>query len=998
MSAFRHMRTQELWLADHDTAVSPAVGVAECQQTLSPSAPRRPMLAHIGRYEVQAEIGHGALVRVFRAFDREIGRPVTLKVLTDVTNRLLLERFRREVVTVASLRNASMVAIYELGEHAGLPFVVMQHLGDDLRRAIQTQRPLSLLQKMLMMWQAAEGVRAAHRSGLSYVGLRPSGIALGSDGCVAIQDFGVVRLTGGAQDAGASYASPEELAADCLPDPLCDVFAFGTVYYELLTGRHPFLVGSSDQAKIDILNHEPAPLRDSAPECPEALARFVYRALNKHRELRYQSLDDVQHDAEPILRELKRARAAVLLGDARRLMGAQELDDAQGAVRAVLELDPENRNAHRLHTAVQSLLQRRRVRSRLVALMRLADEEAANRRFGQAAEILETALRLDGAELEVKNRLEQMRSRMEQSQKSAQLVAEARSLLDQHCLTEAHGKAAEALEKDPTSVEATELLQAIGEAVRRQEREARVEQELAKAKSLLLLKSFDAATSILAGLRAECPDSPLIERWVTHARTQQAEAQRQTHLQERLTEARSLLTEQRYAEAIAKLEMLSKEFPDESQVSNLLVQARQAMERARGIAQAVALCNQFRHEEQFDKALYVLDSALATYTAEPAILARRREVEEQSRAAREEEQFYNSGREKALTLIQQQLFEQAADLLCNLLALFPGDPTLERDLRCAQGREQDRHEDTVLPSAKLGEPETCEMQAEPSCQRLPARLAEAQSPVAAPARARWAMIAAAALFLLVSASAAVWKFSRNEFQAPGQMRPTPDSAQLSVTREVQGQVATPTAPAPSSVVPGSGKMQAKIAPAEPRPALDRLALLRPDVAPTQESLFLHPTGAVPIASEWDTPRLPANVLGPVDPSQPPQGERQNASRVVIAAAAPSRSVNFQESKFISGPSPVIPPVARELGIRGDVNLEATVDRRGAVTNVTILSGHPLLFSAVTNAVLEWRFQPATLNGQPLEVRVRIQVIFEAERKQISVGVSPEGKSKWQVSQ
>jgi serine/threonine protein kinase len=261
-----------------------------------------------------------------------------------------------------------MVGIYELGEHGGQPFTAMQHLGDDdLRRAIKTQRPLTLLQKMLIMWQVAEGARAAHCGGLAYIGIRPSGIALASDGRATIQDFGIVRLTSEEQNEEASYASPEELTADFLPDRLCDIFAFGTVYYELLTGVHPFWSGTSSKPKINLLNREPAPLRELVPVCPEALERLVCRALDKHRALRYQSWDEVQCDAEPILRELKRARAADLLADARRLLGAQEQDEAQGFLRESLELDPGNRKARRLGRVIRDLQHRRITPGGLVA-------------------------------------------------------------------------------------------------------------------------------------------------------------------------------------------------------------------------------------------------------------------------------------------------------------------------------------------------------------------------------------------------------------------------------------------------------------------------------------------------------------------------------------------------------------------------------------------------------------------------------------------------------
>ena len=90
------------------------------------------------------------------------------------------------------------------------------------------------------MWQVAEGLRAAHHGGLTYVGIRPSGISLADDGSAVIQDFSIVRLIGEEQDEDVSYASPEELKAGSSPDALCDVFSFGAIYYELLTGAHPF--------------------------------------------------------------------------------------------------------------------------------------------------------------------------------------------------------------------------------------------------------------------------------------------------------------------------------------------------------------------------------------------------------------------------------------------------------------------------------------------------------------------------------------------------------------------------------------------------------------------------------------------------------------------------------------------------------------------------------------------------------------------------------------
>src|SRR6185436_4442025 len=224
--------------------------------------------ARIGKYEIESEIGQGTVVKAFRALDRDTGRLVTLRVFTELASREPLERFRREAAIIATLHHKGVIGIYELGEHVGLPFVAAQYLGEeDLRTAIRNQGVLTLLQKMLIMEGLAEGLRAAHAAGLAAVGLHPAGVALGRDGTVTLQDFGIVRLMGDRPDEEHRYRAPEEIGGDAAPDALCDVFAYGAIYYELLTGTHP----SAGEL--------PA-------ECPEALGQLVHRALSRERELR----------------------------------------------------------------------------------------------------------------------------------------------------------------------------------------------------------------------------------------------------------------------------------------------------------------------------------------------------------------------------------------------------------------------------------------------------------------------------------------------------------------------------------------------------------------------------------------------------------------------------------------------------------------------------------------------------------------------------------------
>ena len=1135
-------------------SASSAKGPAGRGRSLSSNGGRRATTARIGKYEVEAEIGHSSIVGVFRAFDRDIGRPVMLKVLTDVADRSLIERFRREVAMAANLRSRSVIAIYEAGEHVGLPFAAMQHLGDDnLREAIQSRRPIPLLQKMRVMWQVAEGLQAAYRGGLPYVGLRPSGIALDSEGTATIQDFGIVRLSGEAEE-DRRYTAPEELSSHILPDAICDIFAFGTIYFEVLTGVHPFLAGNTAERKIDIVRHEPARLRDLAPDCPEALERLVYRALEKQRVLRYQSIDDLQYDAEPILRELKRARAVALLAEARESISAENPEGAQRIVREVLELDPDNRKAQRLRTDLHDRLQSRMIQPRISTLLREAEEEAAGRRFGRATEILKSALRLDDANAEAKGLLEKVNILREQSQRCAQLLIDARQLFEAESLMEARSKALEALQVDPANSEAAEFLEAIGVAIERRDKQTRIEEDLAKAKSLLLSQSFDSAISILMELRAEAPDSPVIEHWLAHVQAQKAETERTAaavgqvleevewlltqdrpdlavqflsdktaefpdepnlssrleSIEKRLPEWEKLrflrdtlnqvtgleqaqqwsvaltlleealdvcpaagelleaaerikdrlrnqerrkkltrrveligqkITAQAWLQAFSLIEASQAEFPDAAELQPLLEEVRRGQRRAEcdGIVAEIRQCMADGETEQAEE---ILRKGLAALQREPALETLRDELEadkkyrdelrtaqihfgrrqfEQSeqilirlaaqkhaeaaalletvreaRAASEEHQFYNRGREKASKLIQEEKFDQAADLLRNLLTLFPGDAILERDLQSiGPASAQDLVPIAPAGSADIGELATIEVE-KPEVPARPVLVAYVKPDfrAAAPRRLRSVEIAAVgALLVLVSASAAVWKFSRNESPAKTPAVVAAKSAQWPATVTAVAQPgAQSQTPAPTRVLsaepePSDGvkvaseeeKPQTKAAAQKPKP-FHPPATVRSDAGRTVAALGAPPPSTIVFVSDRDVAGLPS-VVAPLNAAAPAPSavapiKTQSTPPEVNVPPPPRPGGNFKEPKLISRVSPVMPSLAKARGMYGAVKLEAKVDKKGVVTNVNVLSGNPILAAAAKIAILSWRYEPATLNGQATDVQVQIQVVFE----------------------
>ncbi len=615
------------------------------ESSLRPAAgagPSRSPAARIGKYEVEREIGCGGLIKVFRAFDREIDRPVALKVLTAVADHAVVARFRREVADMARLRTPRVVSIYELGEHVGFPFAALQAPSDnDLKHLLLCRSPLTLLQKMLILWQVGEGLQAAQQAGIGFVRLRPSGVALDRDGQAALHDFGIVRLTPSDDEDQSAYTSPEEAAGDS-PDIVSDIYTLGVIFRELL-----------------------------GADMPRSLAPTVNRATQRRRDLRHHSVEEFREDVEPVLIELKNARSQELLSAARRLMNDSALDEAQSAVREILQLEPDNRDAQRLRAELRNVVRRATLRPLVESLLHEAEEETAARRFSRANEILEAAPELEGSESDLESRLKELRLRVEHGLHAASLAAEARALLLQNKLDEAREKAHESFEWDPESPEAGPLLKSIDDAIERHLRESRIEEGLAKAKSLLLLQSFQAAIQTLTVLDEEFPGVPEVEQCLDQVRRQQAEVLRQARLQRQLKEARALMEQERYNGAILVLSDLLQEFPEEAQVSGLLDEACKAKDRALAIAEASAECARWRAEGDYDQALATLESALADYPDDSHLASLKSDIRQQAVEARDAAEAARI-LEETDWLVQQDRLDLAAQSLREKASAYPG--------------------------------------------------------------------------------------------------------------------------------------------------------------------------------------------------------------------------------------------------------------------------------------------------------------------------------------
>jgi len=280
----------------------------------------------ISHYKIVEKLGEGGMASVYRAFDLKLKREVALKFLSKklAADPKLKQRFMHEAQAASAINHPNIATVYEIDETDDECFICQEYVeGKSLNKLIQ-EKPLYWSEFLDISIQIAEGLNAAHQKGIIHRDMKSENVMVTSQGVAKITDFGLAKLKdvstlteSGTVLGTLEYMSPEQVQG-LKVDHRSDIFSFGVVLYEMVTGRMPFKGDYQAVLVYSIINETPEPLARYKSDVPDELQRIVSKALEKNVEARYQHLDELAADLKRLRQDqalLRKQKTEIPVGE-----------------------------------------------------------------------------------------------------------------------------------------------------------------------------------------------------------------------------------------------------------------------------------------------------------------------------------------------------------------------------------------------------------------------------------------------------------------------------------------------------------------------------------------------------------------------------------------------------------------------------------------------------------------------------------------------------------